>query len=111
MEGKRVEIRENIAGGKGFIKLEHLMSEKIADNCRMFASVTVKPGDSIGNHPHNGETETYYIISGDGIYTDNGKEYPVKVGDTVHCKDGDSHGIRNEGTADLVFIALILMTK
>lgn len=111
MHPKKVEIRENIAGGVGFIKLEHLMDGKLSDKCRMFSCVTIRPGESIGNHPHYGETETYYITSGCGTYYDNGVERSVAAGDVLHCKDGDNHGIKNTGNTDLVFIALILLTN
>ena len=39
---------------------------------------------------------------------DNGKEYPVEVGDVTFCADGNGHGIKNAGEEDLVFVALIL---
>ena len=43
-----------------------------------------------------------------GIYDDNGREIPAEPGDVFFCKDGDGHGIKNEGTEDLTFVALIL---
>ena len=79
---------ENVAGGAGYILLE--------------------PGAVLGYHEHHGETETYYLTKGAGIYNDNGKEYPVEVGDVTFCADGNGHGIKNAGEEDLVFVALIL---
>ena len=38
----------------------------------MFAEVTIAPGCSLGYHEHHGESETYYIIKGQGEYDDNG---------------------------------------
>ena len=43
----------------------------------------------LGYHEHHGETETYYILSGNGVYVDNGEEVPAKEGDVFFCKDGD----------------------
>ena len=88
---------ENVAGGAGYIMKEELINE-----------VTLKPGCEIGYHEHHGETETYYLTKGAGIYNDNGKEYPVEVGDVTFCADGNGHGIKNAGEEDLVFVALIL---
>ena len=48
------------------------------------------------------------LRKGAGIYNDNGKEYPVEVGDVTFCADGNGHGIKNAGEEDLVFVALIL---
>ena len=56
---------------------------------------------------HHGESETYYIIKGQGEYDDNGTKRPVTVGDKTFTPDGCGHGIANTGDEDLVFMALI----
>ena len=100
---------ENVAGGAGYILKEELINgEQLGAHCKMFNEVTLKPGCEIGYHEHHGETETYYLTKGAGIYNDNGKEYPVEVGDVTFCADGNGHGIKNAGEEDLVFVALIL---
>ena len=48
------------------------------------------------------------MLSGTGIYDDNGTEVTIEAGDVTFCKDGDGHGVRNAGDEDLVFAALIL---
>ena len=87
---------------------ELIKGEQLGAYCKMFNEVTLKPGCEIGYHEHHGETETYYLTKGAGIYNDNGKEYPVEVGDVTFCADGNGHGIKNAGEEDLVFVALIL---
>ena len=87
---------------------ELIKGEQLGAYCKMFNEVTLKPGCEIGYHEHHGETETYYLTKGAGIYNDNGKEYPVEVGDVTFCADGNGHGIKNVGEEDLVFVALIL---
>ena len=88
---------ENVAGGAGYILKEELIKgEQLGAYCKMFNEVTLKPGCEIGYHEHH------------GIYNDNGKEYPVEVGDVTFCADGNGHGIKNAGKEDLVFVALIL---
>lgn len=100
---------DNVAGGAGYILKEELIKgEQLGAYCKMFNEVTLKPGCEIGYHEHHGETETYYLTKGVGIYNDNGKEYPVEVGDVTFCADGNGHGIKNAGKEDLVFVALIL---
>ena len=87
---------ENVAGGAGYILKEELIKgEQLGAYCKMFNEVTLKPGCEIGYHEHHGETETYYLTKGAGIYNDNGKEYPVEVGDVTFCADGNGHGIKN----------------
>ncbi|MBQ7723239.1 MAG: cupin domain-containing protein [Selenomonadaceae bacterium] len=102
----------NKAGGKGEIFITHLLTPKeMVGKCEMFASVKIPVGASLGVHQHVGNNETYHIIQGKGLYTDNGKTYTVKAGDTTFCADGDTHGIENIGDEDLIFIALIINTK
>ena len=85
-----------------------LEGERLSGKVTLFAKVTILPGDELPYHEHHGETETYYLTKGAGIYNDNGKEYPVEVGDVTFCADGNGHGIKNAGEEDLVFVALIL---
>ncbi len=70
--------------------------------------MTLKKGDSIGLHPHTNNEDTYIIISGTGIFTDsNGVETSVGPKTITIARPGESHGLRNEGEEDLVFIDLI----
>ena len=102
----------NKAGGKGEMFITHLLTPKeMLGKCEMFASVKIPVGASLGVHQHVGNNETYYILQGTGLYTDNGKTYTVKAGDTTFCAEGDTHGIENIGDDDLIFIALIINTK
>ena len=98
--------------GKGEIFITHLLTPKeMVEKCFMFAKVTIPVGASIGVHKHVDTNETYHILQGTATYTDNGKIYAVKAGDTTFCADGDTHGIENSGDEDLIFIALIINTK
>ena len=100
---------EHVNGGAGFIMKEALITgEELGEHCKMFSRVTIKPGCELGHHEHHGETETYYVLSGSGMYDDNGKAVPIEAWDVTFCKDGDGHGVKNTGTEDLVFVALIL---
>ena len=109
IEAKTVKAA-NKAGGKGEITITHLLSEKELDGkCAMFAKVTIPPHASIGVHPHNGNTETYHILSGTARYNDNGTERQIGAGVTTFCPDGEIHGIENiSDTEDLIFTALII---
>ena len=77
---------------------------------RLFSKLVIPAGASIGYHEHSSEFETFYVISGEATVDDNGTQVVLKPGDMHTCKDGDGHGVRNNGTEDLVMIALILNT-
>lgn len=106
----KTDIVDHLAGGNGQVIIQHLLGKtEFRGKARMYARVTLKPGCSIGCHPHNGETETYYILSGEGRYNDNGETRTVVPGDVTFTADGKSHGMENNGDTDLVFMALILL--
>ncbi|MCI8782129.1 MAG: cupin domain-containing protein [Dorea sp.] len=108
--GEREVVKaEHVGGGAGFIMKEALLNAgELGEHCRMFSKVTLPANCELGHHEHHGETETYYILSGKGMYDDNGKAIPAEAGDVFYCKDGDGHGMKNTGAEDLTFIALIL---
>ena len=58
-----------IQNGKGLVELKDLTDQEgLYGHGRMFAHVTIRPGCSIGDHPHVHETEFYYILKGDPTY-------------------------------------------
>lgn len=100
---------ENMCGGDGHVIIKRLLSEKeLNEKCNLYAEVTLNPGCSLGYHEHHNESETYYIISGQGEYNDNGFCRAVQAGDVTFTPDGCGHGLRNTGLEDLVFMALII---
>jgi len=102
-------IKENANGGTGRVVIKHILDEKeLNGKCKLFAEVTIAPGCSLGYHEHHGESETYYIIKGQGEYNDNGTMRRVAVGDRTFTPDGCGHAIANTGDTDLVFMALII---
>lgn len=103
------QITEHAKDGKGFLIMEPVLSEKeLGNKCKLFSKVTLKPGCSMGYHKHEGNGEVYYILSGEGLYNDNGELKKIGAGDITWCPDGSAHGLENTGSVDLVFMALII---
>ena len=95
--------------GKGELKLELILDEELGDKCRLYAKVTIPAGSTLGFHEHHGNNECYFILSGEGVYDDNGVKRTVKAGDVTWTPDGSGHGLSNEGgKEDIVFMALII---
>ena len=108
-QGRPVERNEARCGGKGHVLIERLLGEKeLNGKCGLYAKVTIEPGCSLGYPEHHNESETYYILQGQGDYNDNGAIVPVKAGDVTFTPDGCGHGLENTGDTDLVFMALII---
>ena len=103
------KVMEKRFGGKGHLIADSILgTNEMSGGCRMYSEITLEAGCSLGEHTHTGETETYFILSGKGLYNDNGKEYEVGTGDVLFCDNGESHALENIGNTDLKFVALIL---
>ena len=99
----------NLRGGVGTLDYINFMEKDEAYGTgRLFAVTTIPAGCSIGNHGHEGEFELYYILKGTAKANDNGTEVILEAGDTMICKDGESHSIENIGEGDLEYVAVIL---
>lgn len=105
----KTERVQNMCGGKGHLIIKHLLGEQeLNGKCGLYAEITIEPGCSLGFHEHHGESETYYILKGQGIYSDNGVLRMVKAGDVTFTPDGQGHALTNTEDTDLVFMALII---
>ncbi len=103
------EVREKMRGGEGEVDLTYFMTQDESYNTgRMFAKVVLNPGCSIGEHDHQGEFEAYYIISGEGVITDNGEQFTLGPGDFHQCRDGGRHAFACKGDEPCVFIAMVI---
>ena len=69
--------------------------------------LTLPAGSSIGLHRHTGNCEIIYVVSGEGICTDDGEEYSISAGSRTYCPEGHTHGIRNTGTDPLVLFGVL----
>ncbi len=107
-ESMEVETRQpDPTGGK--LHLCHLMpKEDRPENQRLYALATLEPNATLHYHMHSGESETYYFLSGQGIYSDNGKEIEIAPGMLTITPSGSGHSLKNTGTEPIVFIASIV---
>lgn len=76
---------------------------------RMYSHVSLKPGEMVEFHVHEGECEYYYILSGHGLYDDNGTKVEVSEGTITFTPSGEGHGIENTGDELLEFMALVIL--
>lgn len=97
-EGKEKMFKTNLADFDGW-----------NSRIRLYSLVQVKPGEEVDYHMHIGESETFFILSGQGIYNDNGNKVEVAPGMVTFTPSGQGHSIKNTGKEMLSFIALILV--
>ena len=73
----------------------------------MTTRIELVPDSSIGYHKHSDNEEVYFIMSGHGLYMEEGEEIEVNPGDMLLCRMGKSHGIKNNGSDKLIIGAAI----
>jgi len=76
---------------------------------RLYSLIQLKPGEEVEYHMHVGESESFFILSGQGIYNDNGNKVEVTPGMVTLTPSGEGHSIKNTGEDMLVFVALIFV--
>jgi len=102
--------RENLQGGPGggmFYPLIAHGEKPEGSHFKMVARLELDPGAAIGEHTHTGDEEVYHIISGRGLFTEDGVSAVVGPGDTALTLNGHSHTILNTGDEPLVLLAVI----
>lgn len=75
---------------------------KTVPNLRLvFRKRALKPGSAIGYHEQK-DDEIYYVVSGHGVMTLDGKNVEVGPGTAILTRPGSSHGLKQTGPDDLV---------
>ena len=69
----------------------------------VFRKRAFKPGSGVGHHVQK-EDEIYYVLSGTGTMTLDGKTVDIKPGTAVLTRPGSSHSLKQTGTEDLVVL-------
>lgn len=100
-------IREFMRGGKKHVEHTQL-SAALPEHVRIFNILTLIPGASIGYHVHEGETELFYFLEGNGRVQDDDRFFDVSAGDSMATFSGHGHGVENTGDTNLVLLAVIV---
>jgi mannose-6-phosphate isomerase-like protein (cupin superfamily) len=103
------ELRERMREGAGKVEILHVFSrEELRGKARLFARLRLVKGSSIGYHLHEAEEEIFYVLSGRGLVTEDGRVSEVGPGDAVLTGGGGGHSIENRGEEPLELMAVIL---
>ena len=105
---RTVDVKHNLRGGNGDPVFLHAFSkEELGGKADVLATVTLQPGESIGEHPHVDNGEVYLILSGSATVTEDGVPHTLTVGDAEYCGDGHTHSIANHTAEPVTFLAFI----
>ena len=87
----------------GGLTVGYSFFSKVPNLKLVFRKRALKPGSAIGYHLQK-EDEIYYVLSGHGTLTIDGKAVEVGPGDAVLTRPGSSHGLKQTGPEDLVIM-------
>lgn len=105
----RLDLRTQLRGGTGEIKMYHLFEEnEMMGKAKMCTRLVVEPGCSIGSHFHDPEAEIYYVIQGNLEMDDDGVTRQMHAGDIMITGNGAKHGLHNTGDKTAEVFAIIL---
>jgi quercetin dioxygenase-like cupin family protein len=96
------DVIPNMLGGQG-----DFCHKKFQDDAMKVMQGRLAPGASLGLHTHETNCEVIYIISGSGRVLCDGVYEDLPSGSTHYCPQGHSHGLENNGSEELRFLAVI----
>ena len=100
---KEIAVNERGPHDGGGETIAYPFFSRASDFKLVFRKRTLKPGSSIGYHLQE-KDEIYYIVSGTGEMTVNGKSFTVAAGDAVLTRPGNSHGLKPAANSELSLI-------
>lgn len=81
-------------------KRKSLFTEGTMDSGILF----YEPGETMTPHKHSNLDELFYVVSGEGIITIDGKDISIKENDVILSPNEESHGFTNNGDKKLVIL-------
>lgn len=109
MGEQAVQSVKELRGGKGTLSRKDVFTEEqMLGKALWFITLTIPPGASIGQHPHDEDAEIYYILSGSLRVTDDGITKDLSAGDAVFTSEGKIHGVENISDDQAVLLAVRL---
>jgi mannose-6-phosphate isomerase-like protein (cupin superfamily) len=99
------EIAKNEPGthNGGGMTIGYSFFSKVPKLSLVFRKRALHAGSGIGYHVQT-EDEIYYVLSGKGEMTADGKTFEVTPGTAVLTRTGSSHGLKQAGNEDLVIL-------
>lgn len=100
--GMTEEEKPHFKGGE-----KSLMAKMYTDELTKIMRGRLAPGASIGMHTHDDSSEMIFILSGTASILCDGEAEEVTAGSCHYCPKGHTHTMRNRGSEDLVFFAVV----
>lgn len=81
-----------------------LLSESELPGSVRLSHALFSPGQKTAAHNHENICEVFYVLSGRGLMTVNGVDYPLTQGSCLKIEAGELHELGNTGETDMAVI-------
>ena len=109
--GKELDVQhaDGLRGGRGATDVTHYLGPEESDGkVGLCNRITLMPGSSIGEHPHTEDAEIYYVLEGELVFTENGREQLLRAGDLTYTAHGNTHAMENRSGAPASLLAVVV---
>ena len=104
-----IQHADGLRGGHGATDVAHYLGPEETDGkVGLCNRITLMPGSSIGEHPHISDAEIYFVLEGELVFTENGREQLLRAGDLTYTSHGATHGMENRSGAPAAILAVVV---